>query len=73
MNKAKIGQPCVGATDVLEELVINVSKTCKICPRLDLNQHAQKGTGPQPAAYAIPPRGPETRLLLYSPRGHLST
>lgn len=27
------------------------------CPRLDLNQHARKGTGPQPAAYAYSATG----------------
>src|SRR5712691_2645999 len=27
------------------------------CPRVDSNHHAFTGTGPQPAAYTIPPRG----------------
>src|SRR5579871_478777 len=27
------------------------------CPRVDSNHHALTGTGPQPAAYTIPPRG----------------
>src|SRR5260370_40567237 len=27
------------------------------CPRVDSNHHAFSGTGPQPAAYTIPPRG----------------
>jgi hypothetical protein len=27
------------------------------CPRVESNHHAQTGTGPQPAAYTIPPRG----------------
>src|SRR5690349_6456799 len=27
------------------------------CPRLDSNQHVLPDTGPQPAAYTIPPRG----------------
>ena len=35
------------------------------CPGLDSNQHAYKGTGPQPAAYTYSATG--ARWLLYSP------
>src|SRR2546421_11405709 len=46
------------------------------CPRVDSNHHAHTGTGPQPAAYTIPPRGHLTtdlRSTSYTDRSCLST
>src|SRR5947209_15702601 len=46
------------------------------CPRVDSNHHAHTGTGPQPAAYTIPPRGHLTtdlRSTSYTDHSYLST
>jgi hypothetical protein len=40
------------------------------CPRVDSNHHTITGTGPQPAAYTIPPRGQfvrATRSIIHQP------
>ena len=36
------------------------------CPRVDSNHHALSSTGPQPAAYTIPPRGLGSACLTFA-------
>ena len=60
-----------GLTGATKYEVINgqvLSKDTELCPGEDLNLHAQKGTGPQPAAYANSATGASDVIISNSPQ-----
>ena len=56
-HRASVTQTNKDGSTIMVPPSLRRLQMCQLVPSTDSNRHAHTGTGPQPAVYAIPPRG----------------